>query len=179
MNKFALALACLIGTAIPAQAQAAPSDPWAPVRFLVGEWQGGIAGEQGTGKATRRYRFILSSQFLQERNMASFPPQPLHPDGTVASHASFLAYDTARKALVFRLFREDRYNGTYAFSATKSTSTRLVFESVQLDHAPASTKAREILEVISPTEHVEILETAEGDKPFSVHSRIPFKRRQP
>jgi hypothetical protein len=179
MNKSTLALACLIGTAIPVQAQAAPSDPWAPVRFLVGEWQGAISGDQGTGTATRRYRFILSSQFLQERNMASFPPQALHPDGTVASHASFLGYDTARKVLVFRLFREDRYNGTYAFSAAGSTPTRLVFESVQLDNAPASAKAREILEVVSPTEHVEILETTEGDKPLSVHSRILFKRRQP
>jgi len=177
MIKFSLALACLIGTAIPAQAQAAPSDPWTPVRFLVGEWQGTISGDQGKGTATRRYRFILSSQFLQERSMASFPPQPLHPDGTVASHASFLAYDSARKILVFRLFREDRYNGTYAFSAAASTPTRLVFESVQLDSAPASTKAREILEVISPTEHAEVLETSEGGQPFSVHSRIAFKRR--
>jgi hypothetical protein len=179
MTKSVLALACLIGTLSPAQAQNVPSDPWAPVRFLAGEWQGAISGDQGTGTATRRYRFILSGQFLQERNMANFPPQTLHPDGSVTSHASFLAYDTARKALVFRLLREDRFNGMYAYSATKSTPSRLVFESVQLDAAPAATKAREILEVISPTEHVEILEVAEGDKPFTVHSRIQFKRRQP
>ena len=177
MSKFALALACLIGTLSPARAQSAPSDPWAPVRFLTGEWQGAVSGDQGKGTVTRRYRFILSSEFLQERSMSSFPPQPSNPDGTVLSHASFLAYDRARKALVFRLFREDRYNGTYAYAAAKSSPTRLVFESVQLDAAPAGTKATETLEVISPTEHVETLEVSEGGKPQAVHSRIQFKRR--
>lgn len=177
MTKFALALSCLIGFTPPAQAQAAPADPWGAVRFLVGEWQGSISGDHGTGTVARRYRFILSGQFLQERSMASFPPQPLHPEGTVATYASFLAYDHARKGLVFRLFREDRFNGTFALVGAKSTATRLVFESVQLDTAPATTKAREILEAVSPTELVETLEVAEGDKPFTVHSRIQFKRK--
>lgn len=177
MTKYALALACLMGTLSPAQAQSAPSDPWAPVRFLVGEWQGAIAGDHGTGTATRRYRFILSSQFLQERSMVSFPPQPLHLDGTVLSHASFLAYDGVQKVLVFWLFREDRFNGSYTFSAAKSSPSRLVFESLRLDNAPATTKAREIFEVVSPTEHVEVLEISEEGRPYAVHSRIPFKKK--
>ncbi|WP_243293954.1 hypothetical protein [Geothrix mesophila] len=178
MTKLVRALACLIGTAAVVQAQGAPSDPWAPVRFLVGEWQGAITGDQGTGTATRRYRFILSGQFLQERSMASFPPQPLHPDGTVASHASFLAYDTARKVLVFRLLRQEAFSGTFVLSPAQSQSTKLVFESVQLDSA-ATSKARETLEQISPEAYVETFEVAEAGKPFSVRSRIQFKRRQP
>ena len=176
MTKTALVISCLIGTLSPLQAQGAPTDPWAPVRFLVGEWRGALSGDHGQGTVSRRYRYNLSGQFLQERNMASFPPQPLHPDGTVATHASFLGQDHARKTLVFRLFREDRFNGAYAYSAAQSTPTRLVFESVQLDSATATTRAREILEVVSPDEHVETLEVAEGGKPFAVHSRIRFKR---
>lgn len=178
MTKLARALAGLIGTAVLVQAQGVPSDPWAPVRFLVGEWQGTIAGDQGKGTATRSYRFILSSQFLQERSMVSFPPQPLHPDGTVASHASFLAYDAARKTLVFRLLRQEGFSGTFVLSPEQSQSARLVFESVQLDGA-ATAKARETLEAVSPGEHVETFEVAEGGQPFSVRSRIHFRRRQP
>jgi hypothetical protein len=123
---------------------------------------------------TRRYRFILSDRFLQERNLTSYPPQPLHPDGSVTSSASFLVPD--QKALAFRLLREDTLNGTYMLSPAKSTPTRLVFESLQLDGAPATWKAREILEVVSPTEHVETLEVAEGDKPFTLRTRIVFKK---
>lgn len=110
--------------------------------------------------------------------MASFPPQPLHPDGTVASHASFLAYDTARKVLVFRLLRQEAFSGTFVLSPAQSQSTKLVFESVQLDSA-ATSKARETLEQISPEAYVETFEVAEAGKPYSIRSRIQFKRRQP
>lgn len=176
MTKFTLALACLIGAAPLAQAQNPPADPWAPVRVLAGEWRGPVSGELGTGTVTRRYRFILSSEFLQERSMASFPPQPLHPDGAVVVHASFMAYDPLQKTLVFRLLREDQFNGTFVLSTSQSNATRLVFESVKLDNVPATWKARETFELTSPNEIVEIFEVAEGGKPLSVHSRIPFKR---
>ena len=179
MTKIALALACLIGTAPLAQAQDATSDPWSPLRFLVGEWRGAITGEQGTGMMTRRYRLILSGEFLQERSMANFPPQPQNTDGAVFNYASFLRYDRTRKAFLFRQFHQEHVNGTFIFSTTQSHPTRVVFESVQLDNAPATWKARETLDVISADEYVETFETADGDKPFTVRSRIQFKRRLP
>ncbi|WP_243300682.1 DUF1579 domain-containing protein [Geothrix oryzisoli] len=179
MTKFALALACLIGTAPLAQAQDRPSDPWSPLRFLVGEWRGAVTGEQGTGTVTRRYRFILSGEYLQERSMASFPPQPLHTDGTVLNYASFLMQDRARKTVLFRQFHQERVNGIFVLSKTQSGPTKLVFESEQLDNAPATWKARETFEVVSPDEYVETFEVAEGGKPLVVRSRIQFKRQRP
>jgi hypothetical protein len=179
MTKFALALACLIGTGPLVQAQGAPSDPWSPVRFLAGEWQGATTGERGTGTVSLRFRFILSGQYLQERSMASFPPQPLHVDGAVFTHASFLVYDGSRKVLLFRTFNQEPLNGTFALSATQSSPSRLVFESEQLDTAPATWKVRKTIEPTSPNEFTETLEVAEGGKPFALRSRIQFKRRQP
>ncbi len=177
MMKSALVLACLIGAAPQARAQATPADPWSPLRFLVGEWRGTTTGDQGKGTVTRRYRFILSGRYLQERSMASFPPQPLYADGAVFSHASFLMHDPDRHALFFQQFRLDRFNGTFVLSTAQSRPSRLVFESVRLDNSPAAWKAREILDVVSPDEYVETLEVAEGDKPFEVQSRIQFKRQ--
>jgi len=177
MTKFSVALACLIGIAPLAHAQEPPSDPWSPVRFLVGEWRGTTSGEHGTGTVTRRYRFILSGQFLQERSMASFPPQPQQPDGAVFSHASFLLCDGVERALLFRLLHQERFNGTFRLSPALSRPAKLVFESVQLDHLPATWKARETFELVSPTEYVEVFEAAEGDKPFTVQSRISFKKQ--
>ena len=179
MTKFALAFACLIGIAPLAQGQDKPSDPWSSLRFLVGEWRGAITGEQGTGTVTRRYRFILSSEYLQERSMASFPPQPLHADGTVLNYASFLLQDRARKTVLFRQFHQEHVNGVFVLSTAQSSPTKLVFESEQLDSAPATWKARETLEVVSPDEYVETFEVAEGGKPLAVRSRIQFKRQHP
>jgi hypothetical protein len=179
MTKFALALACLIGTAPLVQAQETPSDPLTPLRFLVGEWRGTTSGEHGTGTVARRYRFILSGQFLQERSMASFPPQPQQPDGAVFSHASFLLYDGAEKAMLFRILHQERFNGTFRLSPAQSRPTRLVFESVQFDNLPASWKALETIEVVSPNEYIETFQAAEAGKPLALQSRITFKRHQP
>lgn len=175
MTKIALALACLIGPL--AQAQGTPSDPWIPLRFLVGEWRGAITGDQGTGAVTRHYRFILSGEYLQERSMANFPPQPLQPDGAVLNSASFLLYDKVQHVLVFRQLHHERFNGTFVLSKALSRPAKLVFESVRLDSASAAWKARDTFEVISPDEYVETFEVAEGDKPFAIQSRILFKRR--
>jgi hypothetical protein len=177
MNKLTLALACLIGTAPLVQAQNTPSDPWSRLRFLVGEWRGATTGEQGTGTVTHRYRLILSGLYLQEQSMASFPPQPLHPDGAVFSNASFLWHDKIRNTLLFRQMRQDQFNGTFLLSTAQShPTTKLVFESERLDSLPATWKARETFEAVSPNEYIEIFEVAEGDKPFAVRSRVQFKR---
>jgi hypothetical protein len=178
MTKFALALVSLFVVAPLVHAQAPSSDPWTPLRFLVGEWQGAATGEQGTGTVTRHYRFILSGRYLQEQSMASFPPQPLQPDGAVLSNASFMVYDMDQKAMVFRQLHQEKFNGIFLLSASQSRPTKLIFDSVRLDSAPATWKARDIYEWISPNEYVETFEVAEGDKPFAVQSRIQFKRRQ-
>jgi hypothetical protein len=179
MTKLTLALICLIGTTPLVPAQNTASDPWSPLRFLVGEWRGTTTGEQGTGTVTRRYRFILSGLYLQEQSMANFPPQPRHTDGSVFSDASFLWHDKAQKAILFRLIHQEQFNGTFVLSTTQSRPTKLVFESQQLESPPVTWKARETFELISPTEYIETFEVAEGDKPFAVRSRIQFKRRQP
>jgi hypothetical protein len=180
MTKFALVLACLICTAPQIRAQETRPDPWSSFRFLVGEWRGATSGEQGKGTVTRRYKFILSDRYLQEQSMASFPPQPLYADGAVFSYASFLMHDATEHALYFRPFRLERFNGTFILSTAQSKPTKLVFESVRFDSdaAPATMKAREILEVVSPDEYVETLEVSEAGAPFQVQSRIQFKRKQ-
>ncbi len=79
---------------------------------------------------------------------------------------------------MFRLLRQEGFSGTFVLSPKQSQSARLVFESVQLDGA-ATAKARETLEAVSPGEYLETFEVAEGGQPFSVRSRILFRRRQP
>jgi hypothetical protein len=80
--------------------------------------------------------------------------------------------------LVFRQLHQEKFNGIFLLSASQSRPTKLIFDSVRLDSAPATWKARDIYECISPNEYVETFEVAEGDKPFAVQSRIQFKRRQ-
>lgn len=51
------------------------SDPWQPVRFLIGEWEGTASGEPGAGTVKRSYQFTLNDKFIQETNTSTYPPQ--------------------------------------------------------------------------------------------------------
>ncbi len=161
----------------PGPTAAPKADPWAPVRFLVGEWQGTAAGEPGQGTVVRRYDFILKDRFLHERNTSTYPPQERNKTGEVHAHWSFLSVDRKRMTILFRQFHQEGFVVTYALNAALSSPAKLVFESEQLENLPPAMKARETYEVTSKDEFVETFEIAEPDKPFEVYSRNRFKRR--
>lgn len=73
MNRLAWPVALLMvwGSAI-AQAQ---TDPWAPIRRLVGEWSGTSSGQPGEGTVVPRYVFVINDRYLHEANTTDYPPQ--------------------------------------------------------------------------------------------------------
>jgi hypothetical protein len=179
MSKAALIAMWLIGSGALAQTQAQLPDHWAPMRFLVGEWQGTCIGEPGKGSVARRYESILNGRFIYERNTSTFPPQEKNKAGEVHEHWSIFSYDKKRKTLLFRQFHQESFVVTYALNPALTTPTKLVFESEQLENVPSSWKAREIYELISNDEFTETFEIAPTDRPFSIYSHSHFKRRQP
>lgn len=179
MTKIPLTLACLISFAPLGLAQAPVPDPWAEVRFLVGEWRGSINGEEGKGTVTKSFRLILSGMFLQEKSRYDFPPQPNFPNGMVTTHASFMAQDKTGKWMLYRQHHEAHRKGSFSLSKVLSGPTKLVFESEPQAGAPTVWKVRETWEVVSPSAFVEIVEVAQDGKTFVVQSRVSFQRRQP
>jgi len=179
MARLAVVLCCITGLAATAQAPAPKPDPWAPLRFLVGEWQGAASGEPGTGTAVRRYEFVLGGRFLHERNTSTFPTQEKNKAGEVHEHWSFFSHDRRRNALLFRQFHQEGFVVTYALNPALSTPSKLVFDSEQLENVPSTWKARETYELTSNDAFTETFEIAQGDQPFAVYSRNQFRRRQP
>ena len=175
MSMFtALPLLLLLGPAQPGPSPA-PPDPWSPVRFMAGEWDGESEGEPGKGTVKRSYQFVLGDKFLHERNVSTYPAQPRNPRGEVHEHWSFLSYDKARRALVLRQFHQEGFVNQFVM-APAAPGGAMVFESEALENVPAGWKARETYEVVSPDEFVETFELAMGDKPYAVYSRNRFKR---
>jgi hypothetical protein len=173
-------LECAAVLAAPgwAAAQAPSPDPWAPVRFLVGAWEGEAGGKAGDGTVERRYEFTLGQRYLHERNTSTYPPQERNKKGEVHEHWSFISYDRARKMLVLRQFHIESFVIQYAMNAEKSTPTRLVFESEWFENFDNRWRARETYEIASADEFTETFELAGPDKPFEVYSKNHFKRRQ-
>lgn len=158
-------------------AETVATDPWSPVRFLVGDWAGQASGEPGEGTVVRSYAFALKDRFVHERNVSTYAPSKNNPKGEVHEHWGFLSYDRIRKVIVLRQFHQEGFVNQYVLNASASTSTRLVFESERFENLNEQFKARETYELLGPDEFTETFEIAEPGKPFAVYSKNHFRRK--
>jgi hypothetical protein len=160
----------------PATGQEKKPDPWEPVRFLVGEWEGTAKGEAGFGTVRRTYSFVLKDRFLHEKNVSTYPPQEANKSGEVHEHWSFLSYDRARATLVLRQFHQEGFVNQYSMNKSASGPKKLVFDSERFENFDNSWRARETYEILSPDEFIETFELAAAGKELQVYSRNSFKR---
>jgi len=160
----------------PLPAAAAEPDPWAPVKFMLGSWQGTATGQAGEGTVVREYTQVLRQRFIQEKNTSIYPPQEKNKKGEVHDHVSYMSYDKARKALVLREFHVEGFVNQYVMNKEASTPTKLVFDSENFENFNNKWKARETYEVVGPDEFIETFELAPPDKPFQVYSKNHLKR---
>lgn len=170
-------LILLLSTTQAPQTSPTP-DPWAPVRFMAGDWDGESEGEPGKGTVRRSYRFVLNDKFLNEQNVSTYPPQPKNEKGEVHHHQAFFSYDRARRALVLRQFHQEGFVNQFAMSASGRDGRSMVFESEALENVPPGWKAKESYEIISNDEFVETFEIASAGA-YEIYSRTRFKRRRP
>jgi hypothetical protein len=170
----ALGLACLALAA--SAADTTGSDPWQPVRFMVGRWRGTVQGEAGNGSVTRSYEFVLGARFLEERNVSIYPAQEKNKKGEVHEHRSFLSFDHHGGNLMLRQFHQESFVILYALNAALSKGNEVVFDSVSFENFDNSWKARETYEIYSSDEFVETFELAEPGKPYDIYSRTRFTR---
>jgi hypothetical protein len=152
-------------------------DPWAAVRFLVGQWSGNASGEPGEGAVARTYEFVLNNRYIHERNVSTYPVQEKNPKGEVHEHWSMLSYDRIRKRLVLRQFHTEGFVNQYVFSTAESSDSKLVFESESLENLSADWRAREIYERVGENEFTEVFQIAEPGQSFKTYSQSRFKRR--
>jgi hypothetical protein len=152
------------------------SDPWEPVRFLIGSWRGTVSGQAGSGTVERSYEFILNDQFIQEHNTSTYPPQEKNKAGEVHHHISIISHDHKRDTLVMRQFHQEGFVNLYSLNRRVSKAKVLVFEIEHFENFDNSWKAKETYEIISSDEFIETFELAPPGKGSEVYSRNHFKR---
>ncbi len=177
MRTICLALLLILTTpAARSQAQPAEADPWAAIRWLVGNWQGTATGQSGDGTVVRRYEFVLNNKFMHETNLTTYPPQEKNKKGEIHEHRSYISYDKARKLLVLRQFHVEGFVNQFVLNRDGSTPTRLVFDSENFENFSNKWRARETYDILGPDEFTETFELAPPDKPFETYSKNRFKR---
>jgi hypothetical protein len=153
-----------------------PIDTWAPLRFLVGSWEGTSSGQPGKGTVRREYRLVLRDRFIEGRTTSTYPPQEKNPKGEVHEDIAFISYDRSSKAFKMRQFHVEGFVTVYA--ATPNGAPGIVFSSESLENIPSGWRARETWRITGDDDFVELFELAEPGKDFTVYSETRLTRRR-
>ena len=164
------------GTAQSPKAAANPADRWAPLRFLIGAWEGTSTGQPGTGTVRREYRLVLRDRFIEGRTTSTYPPQEKNPKGEVHEDIAYFSYDRSSKTFKMRQFHVEGFVTEYV--ALPTGAAEVVFNSESLENIPAGWRARETWRITGADSFVEIFELAEPGKDFAVYSETRLTRRR-
>ena len=170
-------------TAVTGQ-QSAPSkppdqsDPFKPVRQLLGNWEGHSEGKPGVGKMEREYTFVLKERFLRVSNNATYPPQQKNPKGETHEDLGFIGYDRAQKKLVFRQFHVEGFVVQYSLESVSEDGHSFVFTSSAIENIPSGWRARETYRFLNNDEFIETFALAGPGKEFDTYSETRFRRKR-
>lgn len=170
-----LAIALLLLTTLAAQRPTPTPDIFAPVRFLVGTWQGTTSGEPGDGTVERTCEFTLNGRFLQCRNTSIYPPREKNKSGEKHQDVGYISFDKGRKKFVLRQFHLEGFVNTYV-QADSGGPGKLVFVTEAIESIPAGWRARETYTILNDDEFIERFELAEPGKDFALYSESRLKR---
>jgi hypothetical protein len=154
------------------------SDPWQPLRVLVGSWEGDARGEPGSGKNAREYRFTLNDRFIHLTSRTTYPPQEKNPKGEVHEDVGFISYDKTAKKLVMRQFHVEGFVNHYVLESVSQDGRTIVFVTVAIENIPAGWRGRETYQISNDDEFVETFALAEPGKDFVTYSETRFRRKQ-
>lgn len=159
------------------QAPKSPAvDPWAPLRFMVGSWQGQSTGEPGIGSTRRTYRFEFGETFLRVENTSVWTPTAKNPTGETHQDNGYFSFDKARKKLVLRQFHSEGFVNQYAAEPPSEDGKSLAFVTEAIENIPVGWRARETYVLVGPDEFEETFELAAPGKPFERYSQCRLRR---
>jgi THAP4-like, heme-binding beta-barrel domain len=170
-----LSLVCLLSVTDGRAQQPTAPDPFAPVAFMIGRWEGSSEGQPGKANVRREYSRALNGRFVRVWNRSEYPVQNKNPKGEIHEDEGFFSFDRARKRLVLRQFHVEGFVNQYV-QDSESSSQKLVFTTESIENIPAGWRARETYVVHGPDEFEEIFELAEAGSPFELYSRARLKR---
>ncbi len=140
----------------PPREPAEAPDPWAPLRLLVGTWEGEIDGRLGKGRGVRRYEFVVGDRYLLCRHVSVRLPQEKSPEGDQHEELALFSFDTERGQVVYREFMIE---GVVVRSACEVDGMRVVCTSEAVESGPGI-RARLTLEIADRYRFTEIYELA-------------------
>lgn len=171
LSLIACALLCV---AIPARAQdATAKDPWASLRFLLGNWAGMGSGKPGEAiSGATSFALELGQNVIVRRNRAEYPPRDGRGGSVVHEDLMIIYLEPGRAQASAIYFDNEGHTIQYAETASAKPGMAS-FESSAAGQGPRFKLVYELLpdEVLA----VEFAIAAAG-KPFQTYTRGLLKR---
>ncbi|MEW5702077.1 MAG: hypothetical protein AB1792_07610 [Candidatus Zixiibacteriota bacterium] len=140
--KRMLAIVLLSSGMANAQDKPPQPDRWAPLRPLVGRWEGTGSSQAGTSTVSTEFALVLDSQFIRVSNRSVIAPQENTPQGEVHDDVGYISFDRQRDRHVLREFLSEGYVSQYTLDSVATEPMILVFTSEALENAPPGMTAR-------------------------------------
>jgi hypothetical protein len=170
-----IALAFSLTTpANPEEPEAA--DPWAPVRVLLGDWQGVGIGFGGESRVRHTYEFVIQDHFIHSTTLSEFQPTKDGASAEIHEDWGFLSYDSDRGMIVFRQFLSEGFVNTYLLDDPAPGSEELVFTSEHTEGA-GGMAARLTFSFEGTDAYRLVLELASPGKDFVSCQTLDMERR--
>lgn len=173
-----LSTIAIVLTAAESPQPEAKTDPWKPLRVLIGKWDGEVTGEPGSGKADREYAFVLNNRFIHVRNRSTYPPQEKNPKGETHEDVGFLSYDKAAKKLMLRQFHIEGFVNQFALDTVTEDGRTAVFSSTAIENIAPGWRARETYRILGDDEFIETFALAPPGQDFATYSETRFRRKK-
>lgn len=160
-------------------AQSSPkADPWNPLRFLVGVWEGSGKSDSGDSNVEREYKFALNDKFLQQAQRSTYAPKAKDPKAQVHEDVGFFSYDKARKQFVFRQFNSEGFVVQFVVTSISDDGKSIVLDSEINENIPKDMRSRVTYKILNDNDFTETYDIAEPGKDFVTYFAKHFKRKK-
>ena len=166
-----------ISAAVSAQTTA-QIDPWKPLKFFIGVWEGTGKGEAGDSMVEREYKFTLGNKYMQVTARSIYDPKAKLPKGNVHEDLGLFSYDKARKQFVFRQFNAEDFVVQFVVASISDDGKIMILESESVENIPKNMRLRVTYKIVSENEFTETYEGSESGKDFAMYYAKDFKRKK-
>lgn len=160
MNEWLFLVVFFIFAPLPASGE----DPFAPIGYLIGTWEGNGEGLGGSSKVVHDFDLVFSGKFIRWSTRAEFSPKEEGGRPETHQDIGFFSYDPERKKILLRQFLSEGYVNTYVLKEVGKDG-HLVLESEHSEGA-GGMRARLSITILEPGKYRGRLELAPPGKEF-------------
>ncbi|MGI9519882.1 MAG: heme-binding beta-barrel domain-containing protein [Pirellulaceae bacterium] len=152
-----------------AQDPATSPDHWAPLRPMIGVWEGQRTGMGGDANMEVEWKFVMGENFIR---VSSKTIEGDDPHGDVG----FISFDQARQQFVYRAFFSEGFVNQYAGTMSDDGKS-IEFESESVENGPPGLRAKEVISLHEGGGMQTQLHLASGDQPFKLCVTVDLTRQ--